>query len=171
LGQVWVKLERMYSEKKYVFFEKEGINILCSSIKKSFSIIILIIAFSTSCSSGKIQSKNQTSDNRSDILGRSFSNSEVKSIDIVQIEDPMLGGIIDEIKLTNIQKESFLTDFDNLIQKGMFKCGSKYVIRLNFNSDTLKLKVCDKMISNRMNDLYYELENGENLVEKYIDIK
>ena len=61
-----------------------------------------------------------------------------------------------------------MKDCDNLNKKGMFKCGAKYVIRLNTENDTLRLKVCEKMVSNRMNDMYYELENEKSIIKDYL---
>lgn len=142
-----------------------------TTMKNTLNIILLLIVITSSCSSEKKLSKIIALNNRLEILGRSFSNSEVKSIDIVQIEHSMLGGIIASTTLTDQQKETFLTDFDHLKEKGICKCMSKYVIRLNFEKDTLRLKVCDKIVSNRTNDLYYELENGKSIIEEYIDIK
>ncbi len=136
-----------------------------------YLILLLLIGFTSSCESKKRNSKQQSLDIRKEILGVSFTDSEVLSIDVVQIEHPMLGGIIASKKLNKTEQKKFLEDFDNLEEKGIYKCMSNYVIRLNFEGDTLRLKVCGKLISNRESDLYYELASGESIIEKYIDEK
>ena len=129
------------------------------------TLLILVILFSC----GNENKKSDVhSDNRNEILGRNFSNSDILSIEIIEIEHPMLGGIIETIKIPDNKKDEFLTDFDNLNKKGMYKCGAKYVIRLNTENDTLRLKVCGTMVSNRMNDMYYELENEKSIIEDYL---
>ena len=129
-------------------------------------IIFFALLVIVSCqNSSKSTIPNQ--DNRKIILGRSFSNEDVLSIDVVEIEHPLLGGIVGETKLTNNEKESFLNDFDKLKAVGPLKCGSKYVIRLIFASDTLKLQVCGSLVSERFTDYYYELPKGENIISKY----
>ena len=80
----------------------------------------------------------------------------------------MLGGIISTITLSKNQKDKFLSDFDNLKKKGPFKCKAKYVIRLNFESDTLRLKACGNMIANRTNDIYFGLEDESSIIEEIL---
>jgi len=131
--------------------------------------LIIIFAFGILISCGKnTKQKESESLNRMEILNKNFSNSAILSIEIIEIEHPILGGIIQSIKLNEKQKEKFLIDFDNLREKGMLKCGAKYVVRLNMETDTLRLKVCGKNVANRINDLYYELENGKSIIDDYI---
>lgn len=125
----------------------------------------------TSCESKKNKSKQNLFDSRKQIFGKSFTDSEVLSIDVVEIEHPMLGGIIASKKLSKLDQKKFLKDFDELEEKGIYKCRSNYVIRLNLESDSLRLKVCGKFISNRDSDLYYELESVESIIKMYIDKK
>lgn len=133
-------------------------------------LLFTILTFTILSSCEVKNSENINShQNRLEILGKDFSNSEVLSIDIVEIEHPMLGGVIETKQIPEDRKVNFLNDFDNLRRKGMYKCGAKYVIRLNMVSDTLRLKVCGSMVSNRMNDVYYELSNEKNIIEEYID--
>lgn len=139
--------------------------------KATYLITILFLALASSCEGTKSDSKQNRRDKREEILGRSFSDVEVLSIDIVEIEHPMLGGIISTKALNKVEQKKFLEDFDNLEEKGMYKCMSKYVIRLNFEKDTLRLKVCGELISNRNNDLYYELPGSESIIGQYIDEK
>ena len=108
-------------------------------------ILVFIIALLASCHSK----------NRKEILGRDFSNSEIQSIEIVEIAQPMLGGILETKQLTAHQMSDFLNEFDNLKQKGMYKCATKHIIRLNFEQDTLRLKYCNGMFANREKDMYY----------------
>lgn len=122
---------------------------------------ILFIGIVISCSNLK--------DNRLEILGRDFANSDIKSIEIVEIGHPMLGGTIEAFKLSKQQELKFLEDFDKLNKKGMYKCPAKYVIRLNFESDTLMLKVCGSKVSNRNNEIYYSLRNSRDIIKEYID--
>lgn len=127
----------------------------------TFSILI-------SCQGNPLKT---TKINRSEILGRDFSNSDVISVELIEIGHPMLGGIIKTIKLNKSQKIKFLTDFDNLKKKGVLKCGPKYVIRLNMKNDTLRLKACGNNIANRVNDFYYESENSKNIIQEYLPSK
>ncbi len=135
-----------------------------------YLIIIFAIGILVSCGKNT-QKKESESINRMEILDRNFSNSDIHSIEIIEIEHPMLGGIIQSVKLNEKQKEKFLTDFDNLKKKGILKCGAKYVVRLNMETDTLRLKVCGTNVANRSNDLYYELENGKSIIDDYIEKK
>ncbi|WP_196890178.1 hypothetical protein [Aureivirga sp. CE67] len=135
---------------------------------KKLSIIILFSLVLIAC--GNISEKDKPASSvRTEIFDREFENSEVVSIDLVEIEHPMLGGIVEEIKLDNSQKEKFLSDFDKLKKRGLMKCKAKYVVRLNMKKDTLRLKVCGKTIANRYNDFYYELENDKNIIEEYLN--
>ncbi|MNJ86379.1 hypothetical protein D3C87_38730 [compost metagenome] len=127
----------------------------------SFSCILLIL---TACTS-PIKHAESKRDNRKEILGRNFSDKEVLSIDILNIEHPMLGGITDSLTLPENQKKKFLDRLDQLEEKGMFKCGKIKVIRLNFEKDTLRLKVCDGKVAQRTSDLYYELKDGSSILE------
>lgn len=131
--------------------------------------LVLILALLISCEYDNSSRKNIS--NRKEILGRDFSNSEVISIEVVEIEHPLLGEVIEVKKLTDKQKEKFLTDFDAVKERGLFKCASKYVIRLNFDTDTLRLKVCGTKLASRENDVYYELENKRNIIEEFVDTK
>ena len=131
---------------------------------------IFTLAILVSCGAKNKRNVDHSA-NREEILGRYFANSEVLSIDIVEIEHPMFGGIIETIKIPEGKKHNFLNDFDNLSKKGLYKCGAKYVIRLNMESDTLRLKVCGTMVSNRRNDMYYELSNEKSIIEDYIKSK
>lgn len=137
----------------------------------TYFTILFCTIFLSSCESSKNTSKQNGFDIRKQILGKSFLDSEVLSIDIVQVEHPMLGGIIDSKKLNQTEQKKFLEDFENLKEKGFYKCMSNYVIRLNFERDTLRLKVCGKLISNRESDLYYGLASGESIIEEYFDEK
>lgn len=137
-------------------------------MKLLFTILTFTILFSCGV---KNRENINSSQNRLEILGKDFSNSEVLSIDIVEIEHPMLGGVIETKQIPKESIDKFLSDFDNLKRKGMYKCGAKYVIRLNMESDTLRLKVCGSMVSNRINDVYYELSNEKNIIEEYIELE
>jgi len=52
----------------------------------------------------------------------------------------MVGGIINQKKLTNEEMKLFLSDIKKLKNPEMLKCGAKYVIRINLKNDTLRLK-------------------------------
>lgn len=131
--------------------------------------IPLIILFTTLLiSSGFILSvKNENLDLRMKILNMKFRNSDVKSIEIIEIEHPMLGGIVNTIKLNKTQQEKFLSEFDKLQEKGLYKCRTLKIIRINLKSDTLRLKICGNMVSNRNADYYYELSNNRSLIDDY----
>lgn len=134
-------------------------------MKSLIFIFACLVLFS--CKKKNVKSESP-SINRIEIFKKNFSNSEVLSIDIVEIDHPMLGGIIETIKLSESQKERFLNDLDHLKKKGMLKCGVKYIVRLNMKLDTLRLKVCGTNIANRFNDYYYELENNKSIIDEYI---
>ena len=103
------------------------------------------------------------------IFKREFNNSEVKSIEIVKIQHPMLGGIIDVYRLDDIEKNDFLNDFDNLKEKRLYKAGANYVIRIIFTNDTLRLKICNDLVANRNSDNWYSLKKEKSIIQKYID--
>lgn len=104
---------------------------------------------------------------REALYGRDFRNEDVRSIDIVRIEHPMLGGVLGEITLSGERQQAFLADMERVERKGIYKCRAGYVVRVNFVSDTLRLKICDGMIANRQKDLYYVLPDGTDPVKKY----
>ena len=126
-----------------------------------FTLLILI-----SCSVDKYSyTGNQKI--RQEILKTKFNDKDVTAIEIVEIEHPMLGGIVSTIQLNDEQKKKFLSDFDKLKNKGIGKCRSNYVIRIILESRTLKLKVCGNSVSNREKDIYYELPNGKSIIDQY----
>ena len=131
-----------------------------------YIIFSLILGTLISCRNN-LNKKELEFVSRKEILGREFSNSDIRSIEIIEIRHPLLGGIIQIVKLNEKQKVKFLNDFDNLKKKGMFKCGAKYVVRLNMETDTLRLKVCGTKVANRTKDYYYELENGKSIIDEY----
>lgn len=133
---------------------------------KNIGIIIFTLLILVSCGGDKYN----TTDNqkiRQEILKTEFSDKDVIAIEIVEIEHPMLGGIVSTIQLNDEQKKKFLADFDKLKNKGIYKCKSNYVIRIILESKTLKLKVCGTMVSNREKDIYYELPNGKSIIHQY----
>lgn len=132
--------------------------------------MILTLMVLTSCV-GENKSNLHKSDNRKEILGRHFSNDEVLSIDIVEIDHPMLGGVIKVVRIPENKQDKFLADFDNLKKKGIYKCRATYVIRLNTKSDTLKLKVCENMVANRTKDMYYKPAHRKSIIESYLKAK
>ncbi len=106
-----------------------------------------------------------------DLFDTTFNYSDIKSIDIVEIEHPMLGGIISSITLTRNQRNQFIKKLEILESAGLYKCASKYVIRLILKNDTLRLKACGEMISSRNNDLYYCLPDSGKIISDFIDTK
>ena len=136
-------------------------------MRKLLFILVLVVA---SCGTKNKDSAEQKSV-RQKILNRDFANNEVRSIDIVEIEHPMLGGVLDTKTLDSNQQKRFLSSLDQLNKKGIYKCGSTHVIRINFETDTLKLKVCGNLISNRFSDVYFELPNGQSIIEEFLENK
>jgi hypothetical protein len=96
-----------------------------------------------------------------------FANNEIKSIDFIEIEHPMLGGIVDQKRLSNEEMTKFILDIRKIKEHGLRKCMDKYVIRINLKNDTLRLKTCGFYISNRFKDLYYVLPKEEDIIKKY----
>ncbi|MFC6999124.1 hypothetical protein [Rufibacter roseus] len=131
---------------------------------------IFLLGLLLSCSINR-ENANLTSNVREEIFGKEFLNSEVVSIEILEIEHPMLGNVLKTVELDKNQKEQFLKDFDNLKKVGLRKCFSNYVVRLNLNSDTLRIKVCGDMVSKRNADVYYKLPSERNFLKDYIDQK
>jgi len=106
-----------------------------------------------------------------DLFDTTLNYSEIKSIDIVEIEHPMLGGIISSTTLTNNQRNKFIKKLEILESAGIYKCASKYIIRLILTNDTLRLKTCGEMISSRHKDLYYCLPDSGKIISDFIDTK
>ena len=106
-----------------------------------------------------------------DLFDTTFNYSDIKSIDIVEIEHPMLGGIISVHTLTYNQMNLFIKKLEMLEPAGMRKCYSKYVIRLILANDTLRLKTCGEMISSRTKDLYYCLPDSGKIVGDFIGVE
>ncbi|WP_264554434.1 hypothetical protein [Flavobacterium sp. N1861] len=73
-------------------------------MKNIFLIIPFLILISCKENSEKFEIQ---SNNRFEIFKKNFSNSEILSIDIVEIDHPMLGGIIETVKLSESQKRDF----------------------------------------------------------------
>jgi hypothetical protein len=132
---------------------------------KTFLSILLIVLI-CSCKKNEKETKMKYS-NRVDLFGFNFKNEEVISIEILEIEHPMLGGVIDSVKLSNQLKNDFLNELDSLKEKGLLKCGSKHIIRLIMSKDTLRLKVCGDLVSNRKDDFYFE-SSKKNFLLKYL---
>ena len=133
------------------------------------NIVITIFTLFTLISCGV--DKYSTTENqkiRQEILKTKFNDEDVTAIEIVEIEHPMLGGIVSTIHLNDEQKKKFLYDFDKLKNIGICKCKSNYIVRIILESKTLKLKVCGNMVSNREKDIYYELPNGKSIIDQYL---
>ncbi len=137
-------------------------------MKIIYSIFILTIFYSCESTTKKAFNQNAT---QKDLFDTIFNYSDIKSIDIVEIEHPMLGGIISTKTLTSIQKNQFIKKLEMLESAGMYKCASKYVIRLILTTDTLRLKTCGEMISNRRKDIYYCLPDSGKIISDFIDNK
>ena len=120
--------------------------------KTIISCIICLFLFS--CTSTKKKS-----------LNKSFDNSEVLSINIVKIEHPLLGGIINIDTLNIDQQKAFLKKLDNLEYRGLYKCASQYIIRINLENDTIRFKLCGNMISDRNSDHYFALPDDEPIID------
>lgn len=134
---------------------------------KNLVLILFTILFLASCDSNESNSaENQNI--KKEILKKEFTNQEVLSIEIVEIKHPMLGGVISIDTLDETQKNKFLSDFNKLKRKGIYKCKSSHVVRINFESETLRLKVCGGMISSRTSDIYYELPSQSSIIKEYI---
>lgn len=132
-------------------------------MKIFLGILAFIFLFSCQNPNKKINQNIQK-----DLFGTELDYSEIKSIDIVEIEHPMIGGIISSKTLTEIQKELFIKKLKMLELDGMYKCGSKYVVRLNLSKDTIRLKICGEKISNRHSDIYYCLPNNAKMISDII---
>ncbi len=104
-----------------------------------------------------------------ELFDTSFNYSDIRSIEIVEIEHPMLGGIISIQTLDHEQQEILISRFKNLRKDGMYQCYDKHVIRIVLLNDTLRLKVCSNKISNRNKDFYYSLPNKEPIIQDLIE--
>ena len=134
-------------------------------MKIFFSIFILTILYSCGNSSKKNLAQSIL---QKDLFDTTFNYSDIKSIDIIEIEHPMLGGIVSSKTLTNNQMNLFIKKLEMLESAGMYKCGSKYVIRLILTGDTLRLKTCGEMISSRNKDIYYCLPDSGKIIGDYM---
>ena len=134
-------------------------------MKIFYSIFILTILFACENSTKKVFTQSAI---QKDLFDTIFNYADIKSIDIVEIEHPMLGGIISSQTLTHNQMNLFIKKLETLESAGMYKCGSKYVIRLILANDTLRLKTCGEMISSRNKDIYYCLPDSGKIVGDFI---
>jgi hypothetical protein len=134
-------------------------------MKTVYSIFILIILASCGNPSEIVVNQNTT---QKDLFDTTFNYSDIKSIEIVEIEHPMLGNILSSKTLTQNQMNQFIKKIESIESAGMYKSGSKYVIRLILPNDTLRLKTCGEMISNRNKDFYYSLPNRANIIGDFI---
>lgn len=134
-------------------------------MKLFYLICILTLLYACGNSSKKISSQSTIQHSLFDTI---FNYSDIQSIDIVEIEHPMLGGIISSQTLTNDQKDQFIKKLEMLERAGLYKCASKYVIRLILANDTLRLKTCGEKISSRYNDMYYCLPDSGKIIGDFI---
>jgi hypothetical protein len=130
--------------------------------------VILLFILTALYSCADWQEKRHISKIQMDLFDRTFNYSDIKSIDIVEISHPMLGGIISEQTLSEDQKEIFIHRLERLESKGINKCYSKYVIRIIISNDTLRLKTCGEMVSNRNKDLFYAMPYNDVLIDDFI---
>ena len=75
--------------------------------------------------------------------------------------------IFAEFALSSEEMINFISDIQKIKKHGLRKCMDKYIIRINLDKDTLRLKTCGFYISNRFNDLYYALPKEEDIIKKY----
>jgi len=128
-----------------------------------YIISILITCLLIGCNS-----VHKSSDNWKEYLFDTiFIDDDIKSIDFIEIEHPMLGGIIDQKRLSSEEMINFISDIQKIKKHGLRKCMDKYIIRINLDKDTLRLKTCGFYISNRFNDVYYALPKEEDIIKKY----
>jgi hypothetical protein len=131
-------------------------------MKQLICLLALMSMFVTCSSEEERQEKL-----RNDLFGRSFKDTEVQSIELIQIDHPMLGGVTAIQKLDKQAQDAILYDISQLKRKGLYICRAKFVIRFNLQQDTLRLKACNTLIANRFKDVYYASDQEINLIEKY----
>lgn len=134
-------------------------------MKIFYPILILTILYSCGNSTKKVFTQSAI---QKDLFDTIFNYEDIKSIDIVEIEHPMLGGIISSQTLTPNQMNLFIKKLETLKSVGMIKCGNKYIIRLILTNDTLRLKTCGEMISGRNKDIYFCLPDSGKIVGDFI---
>ena len=149
---------------------------------KTFLIIFLLILI-CACKKNEV-SPDRKYTNRELLFGFDFKNDQVKSIDIVDSADLVLNGkyrsidIVDPVEfirtgrfkpttLSDKSKLQFLDDLDNLNDFGIFFCHAENVVFLNMRHDTLYLKVCGDLISNRISGRYLK-SPSERFFAKYL---
>jgi len=131
-------------------------------------LFILISIILNSCSLRHKDSKSTANENwKRQLFDTTFNDSDIKTIDFIEIEHPMLGGIVAQKQLSDDEVKRFILDISKIEKGEILKCGSKYVIRFNFEKDTLRLKVCGSKISNRYKDLYYKLPDDKDIIKEY----
>lgn len=136
-----------------------------SIMKIFFSIFIVAILCSCGNSALKVFDRATL---QKDLFDTTFNYSDIKSIDIVEIEHPMLGGILSTQTLSTEQRELFIQRLENLERAGIYKCASKYVIRMILIADTLRLKNCGEKISRKDSDFYYCLPDSGRIIGDFI---
>jgi hypothetical protein len=100
-------------------------------------------------------------------LKQTVNSNEVTSIELIEIEHPMLGGILNSNILNGSRTTEFLEDLENMKLDGPYIARTNYVIRINLRKDTLRLKTNGTLIANREKDIYYNLTDKQNIIEKY----
>lgn len=131
-------------------------------------MVLVFFCIGVSCVFNKKDPKAEHLELRKQLFGKVFFNKDVQSVDVLEISHPMLGGVLDTLKLSPNQQEVLLTKLDQVSYKGLYKCMSRYVIRFNFLEDTLCLKVCGDLIAHRNSDSYFEFLGGEEMMRKLI---
>lgn len=130
-------------------------------MKLYFAILILTVLC---CTCTPLKTKHI----KNELFGEQFNYADIKSIEIVEIEHPMLGGIVSSKVLSPAQQQTFIERMQNLEYAGPYKCANKNVIRIILANDTLRLKTCGEKISNKHSDHYYALPGNEPIISDLV---
>lgn len=133
-------------------------------MKVKLLIIIFISTTLYKCSSGNSDQNNI----QKDLFGRKINYDNVSRIEILEINHPMLGGVLSRRILNENEKLEFIKKIKTVEYNGVYKCASQFVIKLIIGSDTFRLKTCGEKISDRNNDIYYSLPNEGVFISNYL---
>ncbi|MES2763735.1 MAG: hypothetical protein V4677_16085 [Bacteroidota bacterium] len=128
------------------------------------TLFTICIVMSACCGCTTVNTKQV----QSELFGKSFNYEDIQSIEIVEIEHPMLGGIVSVQILTPAQQQLFIQRLQNLEKDGPYKCANKNVIRIILANDTLRLKTCGEKISGKTSDWFYSLPGNEPIISDLI---
>lgn len=110
------------------------------------------------------------------LSGCSFFNSftlpcpadEVVQVELIRLEHPMLGGVLQRDTLPTGQVAEFVGALNGSQHRGIVKVRTPYLIKLRlFDGSTIELKSTEEIFSLRNGDGYYSFDGGSRLLTRF----